>query len=583
MLWLYSLIFLQLSLSTCDITVLLNFSIPLTCLPDNVPVLADSTYTWSFTSAHTQQQHTLEEKGNILNLRNIKTTQEGQYKCFRGYKGEEHVRLRRTFTIRVKVPPPFQEWQVVRVVAGNVVMLLCKVAKFFSSRETEKHPVFWKRETEKGDMLLMPNKDTDDQEEKKKNMFKIKSFLLVYMYINCIFKSQITCFLKESLIFQGKTYYLAPPPPSCFGHTDPWEACGDQDRRSGKANLQDSLREFFTSVYADLKGSKPTSSPQSAATAVAFYNLLLGARGETRTQLEDALRLPSEFFCVHFETLKQVIKDTLGMASTIFIPQQQLRESFVNQSLEFYDALSEKLTYDSNQNMELINQVAQKTNKKITKLIDSVDPATSFVLLNAVYFNGKWKTVFEFSNKQENFMKFSGEVMVPTLYSSKYNFKMGYNKKLQAEVGKFCLTGKNSLYILIPRTTSEESFVLMENNINRESIESMVSEINTIPAQTAEVRLPKIKLIVDTPLEGLLRNLGLSDLFLKPNLCRIFPGDSESFISDICHSAFLSLTEQGVEAAAATRISFSAAPQPFVLILWNDELAPLFMGRIINP
>ncbi|XP_016402871.1 plasma protease C1 inhibitor-like, partial [Sinocyclocheilus rhinocerous] len=116
--------------------------------------------------------------------------------------------------------------------------------------------------------------------------------------------------------------------------------------------------------------------------------------------------------------------------------EQQLGEFFVNQSLEFYDAVPEKLTNDSNQNMELINQwVAQNTNKKITELIDYVDPATSFVLLNAVYFNGKWKTVFESSDKRENFMKFSGEVIeVPTLYSSKYNFQMGYNKKLQAEV-----------------------------------------------------------------------------------------------------------------------------------------------------
>ncbi len=32
-------------------------------------------------------------------------------------------------------------------------------------------------------------------------------------------------------------------------------------------------------------------------------------------------------------------------------------------------------------------------------------------------------------------MKFSGEVIeVETLYSSKYNLQMGYNKKLQAEV-----------------------------------------------------------------------------------------------------------------------------------------------------
>uniref|UniRef100_A0A671PND1 Serpin peptidase inhibitor, clade G (C1 inhibitor), member 1 n=1 Tax=Sinocyclocheilus anshuiensis TaxID=1608454 RepID=A0A671PND1_9TELE len=428
----------------------LIYSIPLTCLPDDAPVLADSTYTWSFTSAHTQQQLTLEEKGKILNLRNIKTTQEGQYKCVQdGYKGEDRVRLRRTFTIRVKAPPPFQEWQVVRVVAGNDVMLPCK-----------KNTVFWKRETEKCDMLLMPDKDTDDQEEDKtppRVFWDIKEDAGMY---HCVI-TNTTQMLSVELEVE------APPPPRCFGHTDPWEACEDQDSRSVKAILQDSLREFSTSVYADLKGSKPKTnlifSPISIA--VALYNLLLGTHWEWP--------LPS------------------------FIPQH-------------------------------LYCICTNTNTYIVELF--------------------------------------------------------------LQVGKFPLTGKNSLYILIPRTTSEESFVLMENNINGESIEAMVSEMNTIPSQTAEVILPKIKLTVDTPLEGLLRNLGLSDLFLKPNLCGIFPGEYESFILDVRHRAFLSLTEKGVEAAAATSISFSrsfssfAALQPFVLILWSDEAgAPLFMGRIINP
>lgn len=66
-----------------------------------------------------------------------------------------------------------------------------------------------------------------------------------------------------------------------------------------------------------------------------------------------------------------------------------MAEAFLNQSKEFYDAVPEKLTNDSNQNVILINQwVAKETNKKITELIDYMDPTTSFVLLNAVYFNG---------------------------------------------------------------------------------------------------------------------------------------------------------------------------------------------------
>lgn len=67
-----------------------------------------------------------------------------------------------------------------------------------------------------------------------------------------------------------------------------------------------------------------------------------------------------------------------------------MAEAFINQSLEFYDAVPQQLTNDSVLNVKLINDwVAEKTNNKITELIKEVDPYTGFVLLNAVYFNGK--------------------------------------------------------------------------------------------------------------------------------------------------------------------------------------------------
>ncbi|KAK7145705.1 hypothetical protein R3I93_013442 [Phoxinus phoxinus] len=595
-----------LSLSTCDITVLLKSSISLPCLPDDAPTLVDSTYTWSFTSAQTQQQLILEEKSTILNLSSINTTDSGQYKCVKeGYKGEDRVRLSRTFTIHVEAPPPFQEWQVIKVEATHDVTLPCQVAEFLSSRETKSPPVVWKREKD-GVVLLNPDKDTDSQKERDLTTQRVfwdtrpdeQDWAIKISQAREEDAGMYQCVITNS----SKTLLVelevqAPPPPRCLGHTDPWEPCLDPDSRSGRAIVQESLREFSTSVYSELKGSKPKTnlifSPVSIAAAL--YNLLLGARGETRTQLEVALKLPPKFSCSHSElkSLKQVMKDTLRMASAMFYsPEQQLGEAFINQSQEFYDAMPQKLTNDSDLNVKLINDwVADKTNKKITQLITEVDPSTSFVLLNAVYFNGKWKTVFESTNKWEKFTTFSDQAKdVPTLYSSKYSLQMGYFKHLKAEVGKFPLTGKNSLYILVPPTPSEKDFLLMENNINYKTIEEMVSEMNKIPIQTAEVTLPIIKLTETTPLEELLRNLGLSDLFLNPNLCGMFPGESESFISDARHSAFLSLTEKGVEVAAATSISFSrsfstfSALRPFILILWSDEAAiPLFMGRIIDP
>ncbi|XP_073675655.1 plasma protease C1 inhibitor [Garra rufa] len=440
-----------LSLSTCAITVLLNSGISLTCLPDDVPKLIDSTYIWSFTSAHTQERQTLEEKGDILNLRNIITSQEGQYTCVqKGYIGEDRFKLSRTFTIRVEAPPPFHQWQVVKIVAGSDAMLQCKVPEVFSSGETEKPPVVWKRETNNGVVLLETVMNSEDQKEEDKTHQRVFWDISPEEHDWAIKISQTKeddagmyhCVITNtSQMLSVELEVEAPPLPRCFGYTDPWEDCKEQDSRSGKATLAESLTEFSSSVYADLKGSKPETnlifSPVSIA--VALYNLLLGARGETRKQLEGALRLPSEFSCVHFETknLRKAIKDTLEMASAIFYsPEQELGEAFVNQSLQFYDAKPQKLTNDSNQNVNLIKEwVAKKTKNKIPELTVDVDEMTSFVLLNAVYFNGKWKTDFESTNKHEPFRMFSGELIdVPILYSSKYNLQLGYNKKLQAEV-----------------------------------------------------------------------------------------------------------------------------------------------------
>lgn len=88
--------------------------------------------------------------------------------------------------------------------------------------------------------------------------------------------------------------------------------------------------------------------------------------------------------------------------------------------------------------------------------------------------------------------------------------------ELFLQVGKFPLTGKNSLYILVPPTPSEKDFLLMEKNINYKTIDEMVSEMNKMPIQTAEVTLPIIKLTETTLLEDLLRNLGKNVALFTP-------------------------------------------------------------------
>jgi serpin B len=75
-------------------------------------------------------------------------------------------------------------------------------------------------------------------------------------------------------------------------------------------------------------------------------------------------------------------------------------------------------------------------------------------------------------------------------------------------------------------------------------------------------------------------------------------GTKNLFISDVIHQAFVDVTEEGTEAAAATAvvIKLAAAPanpepvpvfradHPFIFFIQDDETGSiLFMGRVVNP
>lgn len=186
-------------------------------------------------------------------------------------------------------------------------------------------------------------------------------------------------------------------------------------------------------------------------------------------------------------------------------------------------------------------------------------------------------------------------------------------------MGKFTLTGKNSLYILLPASEGEKGLQTLEAQLTDTNIRAMVKEMDTIVSTQSEVSLPKVKLLVNTNLFKLLKKLGqralsvqnhviqispslphtflliclssgLQELFSDPNLCGMIDHSSSMPLSEARHCAFLSLTEKGVEAAAGSSVSYSRsftnfdAMRPFVLLVFNEEVnIPLFLGKVLHP
>lgn len=211
-------------------------------------------------------------------------------------------------------------------------------------------------------------------------------------------------------------------------------------------------------------------------------------------------------------------------------------------------------------------------------------------------------------------------------------------------MAKFNLTGDSSLYILLPRDSTADALQVVERRMTNSGLQKMITKMRTITARSIEVTLPMIKLDHQPNMHVLIKKLGLlvsrhpslsvrpsfidtshtslfflpsdplgfsfsppqqsphllsspffprlpglSSLFEGANLCGLYPGDM-LVLDDARHKAFLALTEQGVEAGAASSLSFSrsysafSALQPFVLVLWSDEAnVPLFVGRVTDP
>uniref|UniRef100_A0A8K9Y114 Serpin peptidase inhibitor, clade G (C1 inhibitor), member 1 n=1 Tax=Oncorhynchus mykiss TaxID=8022 RepID=A0A8K9Y114_ONCMY len=338
-------------------------------------------------------------------------------------------------------------------------------------------------------------------------------------------------------------------PYSCVGFMTPWESCQDETSRSWEAMLKESLNEFSMNLYAYLSQSQP------------MKNMLFSPISISGRDMETALCLSHDFFCVHSEMKKLKLKlhqDTLKMASQIYYNPIQ--------SMQFYDADPVKLTNSSEVNVEMINSwVAKQTNNKIKELVDSV-PAVSF----GYVFHSNIKilppTPYTVKNISSPFVKLNGDtVNVPVLYSAKYKLAMQYVPALMAQVAMFPLSGESSLFILLPPSAKLSDLQLVEGKMADKAVSQMVEQMNQVSPQATEVTLP--------------------NHLIHTNLCGLQP-DNELLLTDARHRAFLSLTEQGVEAGGATSLSFSSfpAPRPFLMILWSDQAkSPLFVGRVTEP
>ncbi|XP_020030281.1 plasminogen activator inhibitor 2 [Castor canadensis] len=244
--------------------------------------------------------------------------------------------------------------------------------------------------------------------------------------------------------------------------------------------------------------------------------------------------------------------------------------------------------------------VKTQTKGKIPNLLPagSIDGDTRMVLVNAVYFKGKWKTPFQ--KKLNGFHSFrvnlTQRIPVQMMYLRE-KLNIGYIAELKAQILELPYTGDVSMFLLLPDEVGDASSTgleLLENEINNDKLNQWMSK-DTMAEDDVEVYIPQFKLEEHYELKSILRSMGMEDAFNKGQAN--FSGMSESndlFLSEVFHQATVDVNEEGTVAAGGTGAVMTGrtghggpqfvADHPFLFFIrHNITKSILFFGRFSSP
>lgn len=244
--------------------------------------------------------------------------------------------------------------------------------------------------------------------------------------------------------------------------------------------------------------------------------------------------------------------------------------------------------------MAINGWVEERTQNKIRDLLKPrhLNPDTRLVLVNALYFKGDWKRPFNksFTNDLPFFVS-SDRSVTASLMNQTEEFM--YADLATLQILELPYAGDElSMLVFLPKKKSG-----IEHLEKRLTVKNLKKWRRRLQKQKVRVLLPKFKTGASSELRAPLVAMGMTDAFSveKANFSGIVGKSDKLWIEDVLHNAFVEVSEEGTEAAAATVVlgaSYGRPPRrpvfladhPFVFFIQDNRTKTiLFMGRIADP
>ena len=289
----------------------------------------------------------------------------------------------------------------------------------------------------------------------------------------------------------------------------------------------------------------------------------------------------------------------LDIADSIWADKRvTFNSDFLETNHKFYRATLETVDFSNPKTPDVINRwVSDKTQGKIPKIIDQMNPEEVLVLINAVYFKGSWLNRFEKTDTSPEpfYLPDGTQVKVPMMHQNKTGQLHKYlhlQNPLFEAVQLPYQDKRLGLVLFLPSKTS--SLTQFCGALTSDSWNVWMSK----PWYSSEVMLslPKFKIESSLDLKPPLTQLGMGIIF-GAGLAN-FTGIHSSgklYVSKASQKTFMEVNEEGTEAAAATSLEYSfygfddgpyvlKFDRPFYFALYDQKTKTvLFAGTVNNP